>query len=671
MSSEGDMTDLRQRMKDLADALRLHRHRYYVLDQPTVSDTEYDRLERELLDLEAAHPDLADPNSPTRRVGATPIEAFEKRRHAVPMLSLDNTYSVSELEDWETRWRKLAPDAEPRYAAELKVDGLSLSLRYEGRELVEALTRGDGETGELVTENARTIADIPLRLPSDAPEACTIRGEVFLSRKRWEELNRQRDARGEARFANPRNAASGTMKLLDSREVAARALSFLPWQALGLEDVGHAEAMARLGAWGFGVMPSHASGDLAQMQTFISEQAEGRLRLPFDTDGVVLKLLDPALQQRLGATDRVPRWAIAFKYPATQVTTTVLGITWQVGRSGKLTPVAELEAVEVAGSTVRRATLHNADELGRLGLSVGHRVFIEKGGEVIPKVVALVPGEAERGLPPAPVPRACPVCAGEVGKADDAEVAIRCLNPECPAKLAGRMLHFGGRASLDIEGMGEALVEQVVASNRFDQPWELLSLLQDPRQGLAYLSGLERMAEKSAQNLLVAFQVAQTRPLARWIHALGIPMVGVRTAELVAEAYPSLEQLWEADEQRLQAVEEVGPKVAAALRAFAALHPDLPARLAELGVRPLPPLLRDKGGLPLSGEVAVVTGTLPTLGREEAEAWLKRLGAKVTGSVSAKTTLLLAGEKAGSKLDKAQALGIPVRDEAWLRAIEG
>ncbi len=665
------MTDLRQRMKDLADALRLHRHRYYVLDQPTVSDTEYDRLERELLDLEAAHPDLADPNSPTRRVGATPIEAFEKRRHAVPMLSLDNTYSVSELEDWETRWRKLAPDAEPRYAAELKVDGLSLSLRYEGRELVEALTRGDGETGELVTENARTIADIPLRLPSDAPEACTIRGEVFLSRKRWEELNRQRDARGEARFANPRNAASGTMKLLDSREVAARALSFLPWQALGLEDVGHAEAMARLGAWGFGVMPSHASGDLAQMQTFIAEQAEGRLRLPFDTDGVVLKLLDPALQQRLGATDRVPRWAIAFKYPATQVTTTVLGITWQVGRSGKLTPVAELEAVEVAGSTVRRATLHNADELGRLGLSVGHRVFIEKGGEVIPKVVALVPGEAERGLPPAPVPRACPVCAGEVGKADDAEVAIRCLNPECPAKLAGRMLHFGGRASLDIEGMGEALVEQVVASNRFDQPWELLSLLQDPRQGLAYLSGLERMAEKSAQNLLVAFQVAQTRPLARWIHALGIPMVGVRTAELVAEAYPSLEQLWEADEQRLQAVEEVGPKVAAALRAFAALHPDLPARLAELGVRPLPPLLRDKGGLPLSGEVAVVTGTLPTLGREEAEAWLKRLGAKVTGSVSAKTTLLLAGEKAGSKLDKAQALGIPVRDEAWLRAIEG
>jgi DNA ligase (NAD+) len=320
---------------------------------------------------------------------------------------------------------------------------------------------------------------------------------------------------------------------------------------------------------------------------------------------------------------------------------------------------------------VRRATLHNADELARLGLSVGHRVFIEKGGEVIPKVVALVPGEAGRDLAPPAVPTACPVCAGEVGKADDAEVAIRCLNPECPAKLVARLLHFGGRPALDIEGMGEALVEQVVASGRFEQPWDLLTLLEDARSGLAYLAGLERMAEKSAQNLLAALDGARTKPLSRWIHALGIPMVGARTAELLAEAYPSLEALWEADDTRLQAVEEVGPKVAAALRAFAGLHPDLPARLAALGVRPAPPEIRDRGGLPLSGEVAVVTGTLPALSREEAEAWLKRLGAKVTGSVSPKTTLLLAGEKAGSKLAKAEALGIPVRDEAWLRSLEG
>jgi DNA ligase (NAD+) len=462
------------------------------------------------------------------------------------------------------------------------------------------------------------------------------------------------------------------MKLLDSREVAVRGLSFLPWQALWPEGQGedHACSMARLGSWGFGVMPAHHEGDLEGVLAFITGQAEARLKLPFDTDGVVLKILDAQLQQRLGATDRVPRWAVAFKFPATQVTTTVLGITWQVGRSGKLTPVAELEAVEVAGSVVRRATLHNADELARLGLKIGQRVFIEKGGEVIPKVVAVVPGEEALDLPFPTIPTACPVCAGEVGKTDDAEVAIRCLNPECPAKLVARLLHFGGRSALDIEGMGDALVEQVVASGRFQQPWELFGLLQEPLLGLAYVSGLDRMAEKSAQNLLQALDGARIKPLSRWIHALGIPMVGARTAELLAEAYPSLEALWSADENRLQAVEEVGPKVAAALRAFAALHPDLPTKLTDLGIRPTPPAVRDLTGLPLTGEVAVVTGTLPTLSREEAELRLKLLGAKVTSSVSPKTTLLLAGEKAGSKLAKAEALGIPVRDEAWLLALD-
>ncbi|WP_306590574.1 NAD-dependent DNA ligase LigA [Geothrix sp. 21YS21S-4] len=663
------MTDLRGRLKELADAVREHRRRYYVLDAPVISDAEYDALERELKALEEAHPEWADPNSPTRRVGAPPVDAFEKRRHAVPMLSLDNAYSEAELREWEARWRRIAPEVAPRYAAELKVDGLSLSLRYEHGELVEALTRGDGETGEVVTENARTIADIPLRLPSGAPENLTVRGEVFLSRRRWEALNRQRDERGEVRFANPRNAASGTMKLLDSREVAARGLSFLPWQALApQEEEGHAEAMGRLAGWGFARMPAHAEGDLEAMLAFIGVQAEARLKLPFDTDGVVLKVPDVAVQRRLGATDRVPRWAVAFKYPAVQATTTVRGVIWQVGRTGKLTPVAELDAVEVAGSTVRRATLHNADEMARLGLKVGHRVFIEKGGEVIPKVVALVPGEELRDLPLPPIPTACPVCGGDVGKTDEAEVAIRCLNPECPAKLVARFLHFGGRSALDVEGMGDALVEQLVASARFDQPWEVFTLLQN-REGFAFLAGLERMAEKSAQNVLDALDAARTKPLARWIHALGIPMVGARTAELLAEAQPSLEALWAAEELRLQAVEEVGPKVAAAVRAFAALHPELPARLAALDIRPTPPEPRDRGGLPLSGEVAVVTGTLPSLSREDAEARLKRLGAKVTGSVSAKTTLLVAGEKAGSKLAKAEALGLPVRDEAWLRAL--
>jgi len=652
------------RMKELAAQVLEHRRRYYVLDQPILSDAEYDALERELRDLEAQFPLLADPNSPTRRVGAAPVDFFPKAKHRVYMLSLDNAYSETELREWEGRVLRGLPGQTPRYVAELKVDGLSLSLHYEHRELVEALTRGDGESGEVVTENARSIADIPLTLPEGAPESLEVRGEAFLSRRRWEELNAERDGRGEARFANPRNAASGTLKLLDSRIVAQRRLSFLPWQLLGATD--HGTAMDRLAAWGFTSMPARVEGDLDAVLAFIEAQREARLKLPFDTDGVVIKVRELAQQELLGTTDRVPRWAIAFKFPAVQATTEVKAITWQVGRTGKLTPVAELEAVEVAGSVVRRTTLHNAEELARVGVRVGCRVFIEKGGDVIPKVVAVVPDSIPVGAPEPGLPEACPVCGGGVGKDAEEEVAIRCLNPECPAKLEARLLHLGSRVALDIEGLGDALVEQLVASRRLAQPWELFALLKDRAQGLAFLSGLERMAEKSAQNVMLGLDAARTKPLARWIHALGIPMVGAKTADLLAEAFPNLEQLWAIPEADLQAVEEVGPKVAASIRAFTALHPELPALLESMGIHPTAPEAREAGSLPLSGQVAVVTGTLPTLGREEAEALLKRLGAKVTGSVSKKTTLLVAGEKAGSKLEKAQELGIPVRDEAWL-----
>ncbi len=659
-------SDPQARLKDLAAQVLEHRRRYFVLDQPILSDAEYDALERDLRDLEAAYPLLADPNSPTQRVGAPPLDAFRKARHRTPMLSLDNTYSEDELRDWEARVLKGLAGVSPVFSAELKVDGLSLSLLYEDRTLVRAVTRGNGEEGEDVTENARTIADIPLNLPADAPATLEVRGEAFLSRRRWEELNRERDLRGEARFANPRNAAAGTMKQLDSRITAERRLSFLPWQMLG--SARHAQGMDLLAGWGFNRMPAHAEGDFQAMLDFIRGQAEPRLLLPFDTDGVVLKVDDLALQERLGFTDRVPRWAIAFKYPGLQATTTLLGITWQVSRAGKLTPVAELEAVEVAGSTVRRATLHNADELARLGLRIGCRVFVEKGGEVIPKVVAAVPGSIPEDAPEPGVPSVCPVCAGPVGKDSDEEVAWRCQNPECPAKITARLQHLGSRVALDVEGLGEALVEQMAP--RFAQPWDVFGLLQDPQQALAYLAGLDRMGEKSAQNVLEALGAARFKPLSRWIHALGIPMVGARTAELLAEAFPSFQALWEAEEGKLLAVEEVGPKVAAGIRAFAALHPALPAQLEALGVQPEPPRPRDLTGLPLAGQVAVVTGTLPTLGREEAEALLKELGAKVTGAVSPKTTVLVAGEKAGSKLAKAEALGIPVKDEAWLRGLK-
>src|SRR5512133_558111 len=434
--------DLRQRMKDLADAVRLHRHRYYVLDQPVVSDAEYDALERELRDLEATHPDLADPNSPTLRVGAPPIGAFEKRRHVVPMLSLDNAYipdSLREVGDhtdwtnadvwpdgWDSQIRSWAQgiaetleksgrfdkiDKIP-FAAELKVDGLSLALRYEQRKLVAALTRGDGEIGEVVTENARTISDIPIELPLEAPGVMEVRGEVFLSRKRWQELNTELDSKDQQRFANPRNAASGTLKLLDSREVAKRRLSFLPWQVLGAES--HEESLIQIANWGFGRMPRAISGDIDQIVAFTRQQAIDRQTLPFDTDGVVIKVELREMQEFLGATGHHPKWAIAFKFPAIQTTTTVVGIKWQVGRTGELTPVAELEAVELAGSTVRRATLHNPDEMQRLGLRIGHKVFIEKGGDVIPKVVAVVPGQEIKSLPLPEFPATCPDCGGSI-----------------------------------------------------------------------------------------------------------------------------------------------------------------------------------------------------------------------------------------------------------------
>lgn len=661
--------DISEQMKQLAEQVLEHRRRYYILDQPTISDVDYDRIERELRQLEADYPLLADPNSPTTRVGAAPLDRFAKVLHEVPMLSLENTYSVEEIQNWGNRIKRNLPgDAAPTYSADLKVDGLSLALRYEGRSLVSAITRGDGKTGEDVTENARTIADIPLELPPDAPDNLEVRGEVFLSRKRWSELNVQRDANGEQRFANPRNAASGTMKSLDSREVAYRRLQFLPWQMTGADD--HAEAMIKLSNWGFAKIPARIDGDIEQLLTFIEVQRESRLRLPFDTDGIVIKVCQKNYQQILGATDRAPRWAIAFKYPATQVTSTLLDITWQVGRSGRLTPVAELEPVELAGSTVKRATLHNVDEIARLGLSIGCNVFIEKGGDVIPKVVSVVPGSVPDENSTPEIPTICPVCSSPVGKDIEDEVAIRCLNNTCPAKFQARMRHFCSKNALEIDGIGDALIDQIIASKKFSHPWDIFSILQHTDRGVTYFAAMERMAEKSAQNVIQELLEATTKPLWRWIHALGIPMVGAKTAENLAYAFGSIDNVWKADESALLSVEEVGSKIVQALKNFIHKHPDLPTHLAALGIAPERPVPKMSSGLPLSGQTAVVTGTLTTLSREDAENLLKKLGAKVTNTVSRNTTVLVAGEKAGSKLKKAVELGISVRDEAWLRALE-
>ncbi|MDR0499467.1 MAG: NAD-dependent DNA ligase LigA [Holophagales bacterium] len=660
--------DIAIRMKYLSDQVLEHRRRYYILDQPVISDAEYDTLERELRQLEADYPLLADPNSPTNRVGVPPLDKFDKVGHRTPMLSLDNAYSEEDMRNWEGRVKRGLPaDAVPLYCADLKVDGLSLALRYEGRMLVRAITRGDGETGEDVTENARAIADIPLELPMNAPETAEVRGEVFLSRKRWEELNTERDARGEQRFANPRNAASGTMKLLDSREVAARRLQFMPWQLLEAND--HAEAMLNLSKWGFASMPAKIEGGMEKIIPFIDTQQDARLKLPFDTDGIVIKIQQAEYQQILGNTDRAPRWAIAFKYPATQITSTLIGITWQVGRSGRLTPVAELEPIELAGSTVRRATLHNFDELKRLGAYIGCKVFLEKGGDVIPKVVAVVPDTVPDDAIAPEMPPACPICSGTVGKDTEDEVAIRCQNDECPAKFQARLRHFGSKNALDIEGLGDALVDQLVASQRFNHPWEILGLLKEPIQSIVFLSSMERMAKKSARNFMQSLADAKVKPLWRWIHALGIPFIGAKTAENLAQAFGSLESLWSAEDTALLSVGEIGPKIARVLKDYFQRHPCLPAQLSNLGIIPEKPAPKTANDLPLSGQTAVVTGTLPTLSREEAENLLVKLGAKVKGSVSRKTTVLIAGEKTGSKLEKAQEFNIPIRDESWLKGM--
>jgi DNA ligase (NAD+) len=653
--------ELRERMRELAEQVRMHRYRYYVLDAPVLSDAQYDTLERELRDLEAAHPDLADPNSPTLRVGTPPVEAFEKRRHALPMLSLDNAYipdSLREVGDhsdwtnadvwpvgWDSQIRSWAQGIAETlkksgrfdeinsipFAAELKVDGLSLALQYEQRKLVAALTRGDGEVGEVVTENARTIPDIPIELPLEAPGSIEIRGEVFLSRKRWEELNAELDSKDQQRFANPRNAASGTLKLLDSREVARRRLSFLPWQVLGAES--HEEALIQIANWGFGRMPRATSGDIDQIVAFTRQQAIERQTLPFDIDGVVIKVELREMQEFLGATGHHPKWAIAFKFPATQITTTIVGITWQIGRTGKLTPVAELEPVELAGSTVRRATLHNPDEMQRLGLRIGHKVFIEKGGDVIPKVVAVVPGQETKSLPLPEFPTTCPDCGGMIRgtrriqkqyltfntynklikfkkdrwnlsksiikkniielpnlrkklKRYQRSVGIRCINPECPSQLEGRFMHFASRCALDIEGMGEVVSIQMCNSGRFKHPWELLNLLDQPLFGLSFISLLEGFAEVSATNLFEAIQKILNKPLWRWIHALGIPNVGEGTSRSLALAFPSLELLWGSDEWALRAIRDVGEKVAASVKQFTVLHPTLPSELRSHGVQP-------------------------------------------------------------------------------------
>lgn len=645
--------------------LRRHEHLYYVLDRPEISDAAYDGMLRELRRLEEENPDLpVPPDSPTVRVGGKPREGFVKVRHSSPMLSLDNALSPEELAAFDRRVAELLGGEVFRYAAELKLDGLSLAVHYEDGLLKQAITRGDGQEGEDVTENARTIRTLPLRVAGAPWPRFEVRGEVVMTRKAFEALNADREAQGLPLYANPRNSAAGSLRVLDPSITAVRQLEFMGYFLLvdGQPAVeSHSESLDALARCGFKVNPERRlCGGMEELSAFCRKWEEERETLPFEIDGVVAKVDSVTQQKALGWTAKAPRWAVAYKFSARAAETVLEKIEVQVGRTGALTPVAWLRPVVVGGVTVSRATLHNEEEIARLDLAIGDTVLVERSGDVIPKVVQVVSRSPERIA--FQMPAKCPVCDSLVVRAEG-EVASRCLNTNCPARLKESLLHWTARTVMDIDGVGEALVEQLVERGMVRSVADLYGL------SLDQLKGLERMGEKSASKILANIDASRGRALPRLLAGLGIPFVGERTAQFIAEEIPSIEGLKLAPEEQLQAINEVGPKVAQSIRRFfdEPHNHELLARLREAGL-PMEwtPPAKPAGGV-FEGMTFVLTGTLEGMTREEAKAQIERRGGKVAGSVSKKTSVVVAGEEAGSKLDKALELGILVWDEATLR----
>lgn len=670
------MGDIRKDIERLRREIRHHEHRYYVLDTPEISDYEFDQLLRRLQELEAAHPELVTPDSPTQRVGGEPAEGFDVHVHAAPMLSLDNAYSLDELREFDARVRRLIPAEAFAYAAELKFDGLSMSLLYEDGRMVRAVTRGDGLRGEVVTANIRTIRAVPLVLedrggarepagPSTAGRI-EVRGEVVMPLASFERVNRTRREADEAPFANPRNAAAGTVRTLDARVVAGRRLDFYAYGLL-VEGAAplptHLDTLRWLDRHGFKTSPLvRECGDIAELEAFI-EEVRGRMSdLPFEIDGVVVKVNAAALQARLGATAKIPRWAVAYKYPARQATTRVLNIAVQVGRTGALTPVAEFDPVLLDGSTVSRATLHNPEEVRRLDVRVGDWVLIEKGGDVIPKVVQVITSRREGELPEFVMPELCPACGGTVHR-PEGEAVARCESADCPAKLKGSLLHFASRRAMDIQGLGEALVDQLVDKGLVAGVADLYAMEFDT------VVALERMGRKSAENLFAQIDASRAHPLHRLLFGLGIRFVGERTAQLLARRFGTLDAVMAAPEEELRATEEVGPVVAESIRAFFAepRNRALVERLRAAGLNLAEPKAPPTAGATedsfFAGKTFVLTGTLVSMSRDEAADKIRARGGSVTGSVSKKTHYLVVGDEAGSKLAKAQALGVAVLNE--------
>ncbi len=657
------MSNAAKKIEELREKLRHHEYLYYVLDAPEISDAQYDALMREMEALEKAHPELITPDSPSQRVGGKPREGFVKVPHSSPMLSLDNAVGEEELRDFHRRVQGLLRDGESyAYVAELKMDGVSMAVHYQHGKLAGALTRGDGVVGEDVTENARTIRSIPLQLKGFHGNR-EVRGEVVLNKKAFEKMNAEQEAQGLRLFANPRNAAAGSLRVLDPAITASRQLEYFTYFLFVDGAPVHKtqwEALEDLKRLGFKVNPnSHRFEDIEKLVAFCKGWEEKRDTLPFEIDGVVIKIDSVEQQNRLGWTAKAPRWAIAYKFAARQEETLLESIEVNVGRTGAVTPWARLKPVNIGGVTVSRATLHNEDEIERLGVQGGDTVLVERAGDVIPKVVRVVRQGQHRV--PFRMPKHCPVCGGEVVRSEG-EAISRCINTNCPARLKESVLHFAARGVMDIDGMGEALVNQLVEGGLVKSVADLYKLkIED-------LLELERMGKKSAEKLLANIESSRKQPLPRILNALGIPFVGERTAQFLADAFGDLDKIAQADEGELQRAEEVGPKVSQSIHKF--FHEkrnlDLIARLREEGLAFQYQPKRRTGG-PLTGLTFVLTGTLPSLSREEATHLIEEAGGKVSGSVSRKTSYVLAGADPGSKLDKARELGVKVIGEDALR----
>jgi DNA ligase (NAD+) len=666
------------RAEELREEIRHHEYMYYVKDAPEISDRDFDKLMNELKAIEAEHPELVTPDSPTQRVAGKPAEGFRKVAHSRPMLSLDNAYSEEELRDWDRRVHELAGNLPVEYTCELKLDGLSIALHYEGTEdggsrLVRGLTRGDGQIGEDVTSNVRTIRSVPLSISpaklkkAGVPANFEVRGETVMPEKAFEQMNKEREAQGLTPAVNPRNAAAGTLRTLDSSIVATRRLDVYAYFLLSggaYLDIGQEATLDALTALGFRVNPHRGKvHTVEQMMKFIADAEKKRATLGYDIDGVVIKVDAQATQNRLGYTGRAPRWAIAYKFSAEQALTQLKGILITTGRTGKLTPTAQLAPVFVGGVTIRQATLHNADWIERMGLMIGDWVKVERAGDVIPKVAAIVEdAEHPRGTEKFVYPTKCPVCKQDVVR-EEGEADYRCVNVDCPAVLHGALEHWGSRGVMNIEGLGEVSAAQLLEKGLVRSVADLYTLkLED-------LMSLERWGEKSSRTLLEEIERSKGAGLARVLMGLGIRFVGERTAEAIAQHFGSMDAIMNASAEELERVEEVGPRISHAIVDFFArpANRELVERLTAVGVKMTAE--KKQRTSQLAGLTIVLTGTLPNLSRDEAKAMIEAAGGKVAGSVSKKTSYVVAGEEAGSKLDKARELGVTVLDEAGLRKL--